>query len=94
MKPASFRALSKSACFGYCSLRCVSIDFVTSAGVTLIFWSVASPSSHSEAISSPRAWSRSEVYSVAHCFFSCASVGRALLFVFAAASRLAFTQAV
>jgi hypothetical protein len=34
------------------------------------------------------------VYSVAHCFFSCASDGRALLFVFAAAARFAFTQAV
>ena len=93
MKPASFRALSKSACFGYCFLRCVSIHFVTSAGVTLIFWSAASPSSHCEAISSPRTWSRSECTGLA-LLLQLRVVGAGLPFVFAALRACAFTQAV
>ncbi len=66
MKPASFRAFWKSPSLGYCSLRCVSMDFVTSAGVTLTFCSAASPSSHSAAMSRPSDWSRSAVYSCLH----------------------------
>src|SRR4051794_36702709 len=72
--PDVLRNCWKSLSFGNDCFFCWSNRLRTSWSVTLMFWSAASPWTHSAWMSRPSVWARRSLYSVAHCFLSAASV--------------------